>query len=217
MRLTVITMTRGDRPVWLAECLQSVLHTIPKDARHLVHVGGHDFQVDRWNAARGTDSEYIAWVDDDDMVLPGALQACMDALDATGAGAAFTAEDQLDANGRRIRLPIRRVNTRDIAMTPQAMHHLSMVRVSALHPDTMAHADRIGIGIDWLMRAGAALTRGAVQVPMTGYLWRRHDAQESSRTAWETAYQQAMPALREVTTLWGGGVGRSIPLWKGNA
>lgn len=214
MRLTVITMTRGDRPVWLAECLNSVLTDMPAETKHLVHVcGGTAFQSDRWHAAANADSEYVAWVDDDDMVLPGALQACMDALDATGKGLAFTSEDQIDHTGRRIRLPQRRYHTHDVAMSPRAVHHLAMVRVSALHPDTLAHAERIGIGIDWLMRAGAALKHGAVQVPMAGYLWRHHGGQESSRKEWDQAYAAAMPALREVTSRWADPISRTIPVW----
>jgi len=197
--LAVVTLTRfePERAKWLHECKASV-----RGFEHLVIDGRMQFQETRWRAAHA--AEYVAWVDDDDRVVGDALQQCVRALDETGAGVAFTHEARIDADGRTITNPHpwRDVTLRDVAMHPQALHHLAVVRASALAPEILEHAQRIGIGIDWLMRACAALCHGAVRVPVIGYEWRQHARAESQSEHWATAYHDAMPALRAVTKKW---------------
>lgn len=213
MRLAVVTLTRNDRPDWLAECMASVQDTLPAGAEHRVVPCMDRFQEVRWDTTVNSGAEYVAWVDDDDVVLPHALARCLAALEATGAGIAFTHEDEMDARGHRDSRVHRRLTTHDVAMSPRLLHHLAVVRVSAIDPEILAHARAIGIGIDWLMRAGPALQYGAVQVPMVGYLWRRHAHQASGMDSWESRYLAAMPLLREITLRWAGPVRSTIPQW----
>ncbi len=191
------TLTRHDRAAWLAECKASV-----QGVDHIIADGFLDFQETRWNLAHS--AEFVAWVDDDDRVVGDAIQQCVRALKETGAGVAFTQEARIDESGKRIDTysPWDSVTLRDVAMHPQALHHLAVVRSSALAPEVLEQAQRIGIGIDWLMRAHAALRHGAVQVPMIGYKWRQHDGAESRTDHWRAAYREAMPALRAVTRQW---------------
>ncbi len=212
MKLAVVTLTRGDRTEYLAECLRSVRTSMPEHGVHQVTVCMGDFQRTRWGTTFNAPAEYVAWVDDDDLVLDGALARCVDALEVSGAGLAFTDEGRMDAAGAVI-VPTesRKLTRRDLAMHPRTAHHLCVVRRSCLAPVLLEHAQRVGIGIDWLMRAYAGLVHGAVHVPVVGYLWRGHPGQESKTTAWDRKYLEAMPALRALTRQWMGPLDEPIP------
>jgi len=200
MSLEVITLTRGTRPEWLRECIRSI-----DLGDHLVHTCPDDFEAGRWETTYGSKAKYVAWVDDDDRVMPGALAKCVEALEATGAAMAFTDEAHIDANGDRLRLSSNRPRSRrDLAMHPRSVHHLSVFRVAALDPIVRTHAKRIGIGTCWLIRAHAGLVHKAVHVPIVGYEWRMHPGQDTKDIDFADAYARAMPALREVTRLWMG-------------
>jgi hypothetical protein len=210
MDLVVSTLTRGDRPRWLAQCCASVASELPRGAQHVVSRCPSDFQGARWESAQW--AEAIAFVDDDDMMVGNALDLCRKALEQTGAGVAFTFEQRIDANGAPMSCDTRSRTTHDVAMHPRMLHHLAVVRRSCLHPVILEHAQRIGIGIDWLIRAYAALKHGAVQVPVIGYLWRQHDQATSASAGWSAAYEAAMPELRAVTRSWER-VCTPIPRW----
>jgi hypothetical protein len=84
---------------------------------------------------------------------------------------------------------------RDIGMHPRSAHHLAVFRRDVVPDEVFGVAKREGIGLDWLMRASAAMLGGAVHVPMVGYHWRRHGTQFSKVTHAEP-YARAIPALR---------------------
>jgi len=200
MSLDVITLTRGTRPEWLQECASSI-----DMGNHQVHFRPDDFEAARWETTSRSMADFVAWVDDDDRVLPGALARCVEALEATGAAMAFTDEAHIDAKGARVGQPYTRPRARrDLAMHPRSVHHLSVFRVSSLDPIIWKHAKRIGIGICWLIRAHAGLVHKAVHVPMVGYEWRLHPGQDTKDIDFADAYTRAMPALREVTRSWMG-------------
>lgn len=204
MDLAVITLTRGDRPAWLAECCSSVRLPRRCDTHQILQCGGEAFQETRWETTKSAGG-YVAWVDDDDRVVGDALALCVRALDATGAGIAFTREVRIDVDGKPLPAAVGRpVSRMDVAMHPRALHHLAVVRADCLDPIVLQHALRIGIGIDWLMRAYAGLVHGAIHVPVVGYEWRQHQLQESVSGRWGNAYENAMPALRSVTRGWMG-------------
>lgn len=203
MNLAVVTLTQSDRVAWLDECRISVAAALPSSATHVVHHCAPDvFQETRWLSTHGRAEQYVAWVDDDDLVTPAALRACVEALEETGAGIAFTYEGRIDEAGRALPARYPRRTLRDVAMHPRSLHHLAVIRRACLDPVVYEEARRIGIGIDWLMRAWCALQRGAVQVPFVGYLWRQHEDQESKTLHWQQAYEIAMPELRRVTKSW---------------
>lgn len=196
-----MTLTRFDRPQWLEECKQSVQSALPEDARHIVmrHERGSNFQFKRWAHTYHADADFVAWVDDDDRVCNDALRLCVQALQETGAGVAFTHEARIDEHGAEISRTTHPRTYRDVAMHPRCLHHLAVMRRECLDPVVFDQAERIGIGIDWLMRAWCALKHGAVQVPVIGYEWRRHSEATSRTPEWAAAYEAAMPLLREVT------------------
>lgn len=210
MSLDVITLTSGTRPEWLQECIRSIDIGV-----HHVHVRPGDFEAARWETTSGSKADYVAWVDDDDKVMPGALARCVDALEATGAAMAFTDEANIDAQGARIGSAYCKPRvSRDLAMHPRSVHHLSVFRVAELDPIIWEHAKRIGIGICWLIRAYAGLVHKAVHVPVVGYEWRLHPGQDTRATDFANAYMRAMPALRAITNRWAGPYSHPIPQWR---
>jgi hypothetical protein len=114
---------------------------------------------------------------------------------------AFTDEEEIDEAGQRVRDGLRRRRTlMDLAMHPRCVHHLAMFRPAYTPPEALALADRCGRGLDWLLRAAAGLRGGAVRVPMLGYQWRRHAAQDSASDG--GVYARALPVLRQMTRSW---------------
>ena len=51
------------------------------------------------------------------------------------------------------------------------------------------------LAIEWLMKASAALTRGAVHVPIVGYHWIHHPEQHSKQLDWQAAFRKNVPLL----------------------
>lgn len=202
MKLRIVTVTARPANPWMVEALESVRATMPRDAEHLVvHSDGTParWNIDLWAACR--DADAVAIVDDDDRVMPGALTSCMHALESTGAGLAFTDEEEIDGRGERLRDGVRRSRClMDLAMHPRSIHHLAVFRPALAPHAALDLAQRCGRGLDWLMRAAAGLRGGAVRVPMIGYQWRRHGGQDSSNGT--DVYAAAMPALRQLTRSW---------------
>lgn len=202
MKLAVVTLTRGGAPRWIGECTASVTTALPPYGAHRI-VKSDNFQRDRWRTTAQADAQYVAWVDDDDHVLPGALDAAVRALDQTGAGIAFTFERQIATDGTPLPFKTpRQMSKRDVAMHPRSLHHLTVVRTSCLSDEIYTEACRIGVGLDWLIRAWCTLRCGAVVVPKVGYEWRQHAGQDTRDPAWTEAFEAAMPELRRVTRSW---------------
>ena len=202
MKLAVVTLTRGGAPRWINECRESVALGMPDYGRHVIHKTS-DFQRGRWESTAHNDAQYVAWVDDDDRVLPGALDTAVRALDQTGAAIAFTYERQITVDGAQLPFKaLRQMTRRDIAMHPRSLHHLTVVRTSCLHDEVYQQAVRIGTGLDWLIRAWCTLKHDAVLVPEVGYEWRQHAGQDTRDPAWTEAFEAAMPELRRVTRSW---------------
>lgn len=197
MDALVATLTQNKRPEWLDEARMSV----PSGFRHCVVSDGGDFQGARWALAQS--AECVAWLDDDDRLVSGGLEACIAALTANPhVGVAFTYEARIDESGARFSEDVRPRTYLDVAMHPRELHHLAVVRRGAIDPAVLGHAQRIGCGVDWLMRASAALQYGAVQVPVLGYEWRDHRDTLTRRSADAESYSRAMPLLRGVTRSW---------------
>jgi hypothetical protein len=203
VKLAVVTLTRGGDAPHLAEATASVQAALPEYGTHFVY-RTHHFQRDRWESTVGLDAEYVAWVDDDDRVLPGAIDSAVRALDATGAAIAFTLERKINAAGEPLPWapPPHQHTKRDVAMHPRSLHHLTVLRASCVDDEVYQHAARIGVGMDWLIRAWCTLKYGAVVVPQVGYEWRQHAGQDTRNPTWTRTFEAAMPELRRVTRSW---------------
>lgn len=202
MRARIVTVTSRPANPWFAEALASVARELPFGMQHVVvhsSGGAAAWNRDLWDACQGADA--VAIVDDDDLVLPGAIAACLAALQSAGVGLAFTDEEEVDEAGHHLCDGVRRGRTlMDLAMHPRCVHHLAIFRPEHAPWEALALANECGRGLDWLLRAAAGLRGGAVRVPMLGYQWRRHAGQDSSTDG--GTYTRAMPALRQMTRSW---------------
>lgn len=201
MKLAVHTLTRGKWPGWAHESLRSVQDGLPDYGSHFVIECAGDFQERRWEALHL--GEFVAAVDDDDRVVDDALDLCVHTLEMTGAGIAFTYEAQIDKDGFRLPVKFGPVTALDVAMHPRGIHHLAVMRSECLDPMLFEHAQRFGVGIDWLTKAWCALKYGAVQVPVVGYEWRRHLSSLSYEE--EEVFSRRVREMRELTLSWAGG------------
>ena len=177
--LTIVTNTRYERPEMLERCKASVAAALPPGARHeIIPV------FDNWGKNRYESlmiDEYVAVVDDDDTIHPDSIKKCIEALEATGAGYAFTNEVVVDASGNILMPADKSVKTYlGIASHPRTAHHLGVYRRSALNEKALELHNMFNIGIDWFSAACASFSEGgAVFVPMDGYFWTRHSSQDT--------------------------------------
>lgn len=193
----IVTHTRGNAR-WIAECEVSVRAALIPEARHEIRVMRDDYTSERWRALQ--DFEFCGFVDDDDTVHADAVRLCHRALIESGAGVAFTAQAEISELGVHIRNTPPAQRYFDVAMTPQAIHHFALIRRDAVGIEAFNTGRELGIGIDWLMKANAALRHGAIFVPMVGYSWRKHEGQDYKQRAAD--FEKASAALRSTTASW---------------
>ena len=172
MNLTVVTHTAGDRP----DLLERAKASVPAWAKHEVievHGSHRDWAQARLEALKL--NEYVAFLDDDDVLNGQALKSCLDALE--GQALAFTDEEQITMRGEVLAVSNRsKVWYEHLVLSPRTIHHLAVIRgevVKGLEPVLDRTA---GIGVDWLIRVAAA-EHGAKYVPEVGYKWTRHRGQ----------------------------------------
>lgn len=117
-----------DKPL-MKECLQSlegepiVLHQVEGIPGHVGNARAKGF--------RCGNSPYVSFVDPDDLVVPGAFQACIDTLEANPeACGTYTDEVLIDKNGEPLRkgmLSERPWNPLQM-LEPHYMHHILVMR-----------------------------------------------------------------------------------------
>lgn len=204
----IITHTRRADARWIERCSASVREALPIGSEHVILEMRGDYTRERFDVLHMF--PFIGFVDDDDIVRPGAISACMKALCETGAGVAFTSQVLVDEHGHELSVTPPGRFSLDVAMTPQAIHHFALIRTSAVGVEALDAALDAGIGIDWMIKANAALRHGAVHVPMIGYEWRQHEGQDSRER--DEQFSKAMPKLRKHTMSWMKGIQR-IPVF----
>lgn len=171
---------------------------MPPDGVHVVRQMRYSYAIERFDALRSY--PYVGFVDDDDLVHRDAINACVEALETTGAGIAFTSQEVIDIEGLPIEITPPAQRYFEVAMHPQPLHHFALLRRSAVDDSVLASAIEFGIGIDWLMKAYAALKYGAVHVPMVGYQWRIHGDNDCKET--DAVFRAALPKIRKLTVSW---------------
>lgn len=161
-------------------------------------VGDRFFEARRWTYTLGG---AVACLDWDDRLLPGAVDACMNAMDRHGVGVAFTWQRLIDADGRPLGERCSPVNRRHLAYKPDSIHHLACFRSELVPRDLLDVAAACApLCVDWIVKAYLALRHGAVQVPMVGYEWRQHATQASH--VLDAEYGVQIPIARALIKTW---------------
>jgi len=193
LKLTVITHTRlAQYTKWVEESVKSVTDNLPPNSTHKIEVIG-DLSITDFMTARANslpESGYFCFVDDDDLVVNDSLRKCVEALDKSGAGCAFTAQAFIDHDGQIIHSQkIRPINYFEASVHPQVIHHLCVMRRDAVDIDLcMKLYHKYNAGLEWIMKASTALQHGAIQVPIIGYHWRQHPTSNSKKSEFTSNY-----------------------------
>jgi len=215
--LTAITFTAGNRIPWLRQCSASIAKQRFEGLQHVV-VDCH-LKSD-WLGLRlkvlDLDN-FVAFVDDEDIVMNDSLALCLRALEQTGCGVAFTRQRLMSADGEIGHVyGMPPPTLADIVRMPQGIHHLAVMRRDAIDMGQLREVAQHlphGAGIDWAIRANAAALGGAVHVPIDGYGWRRHPGQWHHSKEWKEAFQSGLPRLRETMLSWFKSPGDRIATW----
>ena len=193
MNLSVITHTWTAQNRDITRSVESVRKALPKGAIHKI-IPCDDVIQGRWDALQ--ENEYIAFVDDDDYISEESLTLCMQALEASNAGLAFTDEVLVNTDGsiKSKNNGIRHYGY--MTLTPMPVHHLCVIRTECVHPEVKVLADKYGMCVEWLMKAYAGLKYGAVHVPVDGYYWVQNPNGHSKQPEWQNHFMKIVPLLR---------------------
>lgn len=192
--LHIITHTAGNRPGMLDNCIKSVKPQLRDDiTHHVIECSNHDLWV-KERLSMHNMGEYIAIVDDDDVIMPSALTVCWDIMKQTNVGVVFTNQQVVDASEKVLHSPrVQRRTYEQVVESPTTIHHLAIVNTNYVDYDRCVDmAQKYGTGIEWFCRASAALRGGAIHVPMVGYSRMIHGDNDSHRyrSAFASRFEQ---------------------------
>ncbi len=147
---------------------------------HLIPAAGAHIGVNRARGFSLGGSAYVSFVDDDDIVVPGAYPACLNALAINpGAVGAYSDELIIDDSGGTIGNGISTgvdwSITRQICMMP-LIHHGVVMRRSAVMP-ILPEISRWPHFPEQVLFGLLAKIGPWIHIPMIGYKWRRHPGQ----------------------------------------
>jgi hypothetical protein len=208
-RLAVVTHTRGREPELMSLMMKSLLPALPSYAEHFVIpcpelLDCKDFKVfERMKWEARLLGEHVCFVDDDDLVINDSIRKCMSAFDADPTlGCVFTNQELIDQEGNHLPdlegMEQDKVYTyQEAAYSAQTIHHLAIVRSDAIDTRAYGVTEALeNIGIEWLMKATAALDHRAVHIPMYGYQWRQRNSSMSKSADWMHLYNSKLALLQ---------------------
>jgi hypothetical protein len=193
--ITIITFTAGRRPKLLRRCIESVNSAKSDIDRHLI-IETQEYIQSKKEIMNIPG--FITFVDDDDYIDRDAINVSRLALEKFNVGACFTYEKvQADPlsdfvfndytnNGAK--------SYSEICLSPSGIHHLVVFNSKYCHADCFKLQDKFSCGIDWLLKASAALQGGCVKVPTIGYYWNQHSVQET-KSNFQTKMSIAQPDI----------------------
>lgn len=200
--ITLLTLTRGNQPL-MSECFRSVDNQTLAPSAQLVTMSTGDYARDRVDSILRATTEYVAFLDDDDTLEPSAIEHCMAAIAANPmAGMIATDENVMTFDGSEKRRAIITKSYLNVTFTPRSMHALCVMKKSAIDLEgAMAIHAKFGMGIDWCLKASAALRAGAVHIPVGLYNWRQ--TPDGMTGAGKEQYSMNMPYLgAEIRSAW---------------
>ena len=168
-------LTLPGRESWLQDSLTS-LSQQPCDVHVCPGILGATGQA-RYEAFELGRSPYVGYVDDDDLVEPGAVQACLDALERhPEAVGAFTDEILIDSAGETIGQGFstgREWTPKRHLGSLMFVHHLWIGRREIVEKYRHVMRD-MPIGAHWALTCLMALDGPWIHLPIVGYRWRIH-------------------------------------------
>jgi hypothetical protein len=197
MKRIVITPWDGKNPELLKQCKDSVRESgIP----HLIVRCGPDWEQKMFNVRDMAD--YVAWVDSDDIVYPGALQAAFELAEKTQAGLIYSDELHIDINGDEIGRTEGECALMHMITSPQAVHHLTVTKKGSISNRVIEVYNKSGCPIDWAMRIAAATHSGAVHLPMLAYGWRHHGNQITANESFHEDLKYRIKPAADIFRQW---------------
>jgi hypothetical protein len=193
--ITIITCTAGRRPNLLKRCINSINSAKSDIDKHLI-IETQEYIKSKKEIMNIPG--FIAFVDDDDYISENAISLCRGALEKYNVGACFTYERvQSEPSSEFIYNDYTNVgakNYNEICLSPGGIHHLVVFNMKHCHPDCFKLQDKFSCGIDWLLKASAAVTGGCIKIPEIGYYWNQHNVQET-KSDFQTKMSIAQPDI----------------------
>lgn len=199
MKLAIITFTNGQRDKWLELTSKSIADCLPVDSEHIILQCKSPKNLEPMRLECLKIAKYIAFVDDDDLIVNNSLNNCLNVLETTGVGVSFTDEQRVDQLGIPLSSEVNirtGITYRDVSKHPTFIHHLAMINTQAVPSEIATYSKEIGIGAEWLIKASAALTNEAVHLKQIGYQWRQHESAHHNSNQWVDGYATSMVKLR---------------------
>lgn len=205
MKLSVVTHTNLRYARDISRCVDSVKAALTPECTHVIlelDVDHDGFIEARYEALKL--GEAIAFVDDDDYITPDALRLCLQALSQGNPGVVFTKELSHFPD-RSTSLGMSCPSYETICSSPSTMHHLAAFRTAAVTNRSIELARENGCGIEWIMKAEAAIFHGAVHIPEIGYNYVRHPGQTTCQVV--DLYRKGIKPISEELRAWRGHTG----------
>ena len=159
-------MRGAENREWLKQCRDS-LEGHPINLFVEPGIEG-DLNRARMDAINKGAAEFVSFVDPDDIVMPGAFQACLDVIG--GHGGAYTQELLIREDGAGIGVNRQAGTPRN---NPMVAHHVVIVRRSiAQRMEALIRQHRFGCW--WMLCAAADVLGGMEPTGTIGYQWRMH-------------------------------------------
>lgn len=163
---------------WWKLCEES-LRGHPINVHNLEGIVG-DFRAARRRGYEQGSAPYVTYVDPDDIVLPGAYQACISVLEADPSlGGAHTNSQKIDKDGNVIEemiIPDRPWDIDKMIRCPMPVHQVAVVRRSVMEQAfELVEVPQKNTCVDYILYASVAAIAPWYYIPIHGYQWRIHD------------------------------------------
>lgn len=214
MTLKILTSTRGDKPNILAQCQAAVEAVKTHEMEHKILVTPVFEEWARSKFREVLDSDFTAFVDDDDEVLD-ALPEAFEVMKANDVGIVCAPEIIAYPRGHTINTSFNK-SYEGVRECPLELHHLCIINPKYVDKDVLAILEKRTdlVGVDWMIKASAALNGGAITLNRYGYRWNVTKTVVDQR---RLRYQGVTPILRTLTQKWGRDKTGRIPVFESKA
>lgn len=172
---THVLLMPGTNPVWWKDCRQSLAEE-PVRLHLIKGVKGH-VGAGRIEGFRQGESPFVSCVDPDDLVIPGAFAACIEALEKNpDACGAYTDELLINTKGNTIRPGIWSGQEWNplLQLEPRYLHHIYVMRRQFVEQH-LHELEKWPNLAEFILKGLVAAHGPWIHVDRFGYKWRLHD------------------------------------------